>query len=88
MRRGVKREDERKMRERSRNTERRRREGCDCYVTGNADEPSPSLAREEAIHFLAFGHYATERVGIRRLGEVVAERFGLEVRFIEVGNPL
>ena len=64
------------------------REGCDCYVTGNADEPSPSLAREEAIHFLAFGHYATERVGIRRLGEVVAERFGLDVRFVEVENRL
>lgn len=64
------------------------REGIDCYVTGNADEPVTALAREEAIHFLAFGHYATERVGVKWLGEAVAKRFGLEVRFIEVENPL
>ena len=32
-------------------------------------------AREYGVHFLAGGHYATETFGIRRLGELVAERF-------------
>jgi len=64
------------------------REDIDCYVTGNADEPVYHQAREEKKHFLSFGHYATERVGVRRLGEVVAEEFGVEVRFFDVDNPL
>lgn len=64
------------------------REGLDCYVTGTADEPVYHLSREEGIHFLAFGHHATERVGVRRLGEVLAEKFRLEARFFDVENPL
>ena len=44
-------------------------------------------AREYGIHFLAGGHYATETFGIRRLGELVAERFGVEHEFIDVPEP-
>lgn len=62
--------------------------GIDCFVTGAADEPVYHLAREEAMHFFAFGHYATERVGIRRLGETLAGAFDLETRFFDVDNPL
>ena len=64
------------------------RERLDCYVTGSADEPVPHLARELGVHFLSFGHYATERVGIRRLGEVLARETGVEARFFDVDNPL
>ena len=32
-------------------------------------------AREAGVHFLAGGHYATETFGVRRLGELLAERF-------------
>jgi dinuclear metal center YbgI/SA1388 family protein len=63
-------------------------DGIDCFVTGNADEPAYHIAREEGMHFLAFGHNITERVGIRRLGEVVADEFGIEERFFDVDNPL
>jgi putative NIF3 family GTP cyclohydrolase 1 type 2 len=45
-------------------------------------------ARENGVHFIAGGHYATERFGIRRLGELVAERFGVEHRFVEIPNPI
>jgi putative NIF3 family GTP cyclohydrolase 1 type 2 len=45
-------------------------------------------AREYGVHFLAGGHYATETFGIRRLGELVAERFGVEHEFIDVPNPV
>ena len=64
------------------------RKGVDCFVTGAADEPVYHLAREEKLHFLAFGHHATERVGVRRLAEVLAEKFALESRFFDVENPL
>ena len=39
-------------------------------------------------HFVAAGHYGTEVLGIRALGEHLANRFGLEVEFIDVPNPI
>jgi len=62
--------------------------GLDAFVTGEASEWVMNLAREAGIHFLACGHYATERLGIRALGEHLAERFGLEHEFVDVPNPV
>jgi dinuclear metal center YbgI/SA1388 family protein len=62
--------------------------GLDALVTGEPSEPVMGEAREYGVHFLAGGHYATEVFGIRRLGELVAERFGVEHRFIDVPNPI
>lgn len=62
--------------------------GLDLYITGEAKEATMHSAKENGIHFLAAGHYATERLGIRRLGEQVAEKFGIEVRFIDIPNPI
>jgi dinuclear metal center YbgI/SA1388 family protein len=62
--------------------------GLDAVVTGEPSEPVMGEAREYGIHFLAGGHYATERAGIRALGELVAERFGIGHEFIEVPNPV
>jgi len=60
----------------------------DAYVTGEVSEWVMNVAREAGIHFLACGHYATERLGIRALGEHLAERFELEHEFIDVPNPV
>lgn len=60
----------------------------DAYVTGEASEWVMNVARESRIHFLACGHYATERLGIRALGDHLAERFGLEHQFIDIPNPV
>ena len=62
--------------------------GLDALITGEPSEPVMGEAREYGVHFLAAGHYATEVFGIRRLGELVAERFGVEHRFIDVPNPI
>jgi dinuclear metal center YbgI/SA1388 family protein len=62
--------------------------GLDAFLTGEPSEPAMEEAREAGIHFIAAGHYATETFGIRRLGDLVAERFGLEHRFIDVPNPV
>ena len=64
------------------------RRGLDALVTGEPSEPVMGEAREYGIHFMAAGHYATETLGIRRLGELVAERFGVEHEFIDVPNPI
>jgi dinuclear metal center YbgI/SA1388 family protein len=62
--------------------------GLDALVTGEPSEPVMGEAREYGIHFLAGGHYATETFGIRRLGELIAERFSVEHEFIDVPNPI
>jgi dinuclear metal center YbgI/SA1388 family protein len=62
--------------------------GLDALVTGEPSEPVMGEAREYGVHFLAGGHYATETFGIRRLGELVAERFPVEHEFIDVPNPI
>ena len=62
--------------------------GLDALVTGEPEEPSMADAAESGVSMLACGHYATETLGIRRLGEVVAERFGVSHEFIEVANPV
>jgi dinuclear metal center YbgI/SA1388 family protein len=60
----------------------------DALISGEAGEPSMAEARETGIHLIAAGHYATETIGIRRLGEVVTERFAVEHEFIDVPNPV
>ena len=62
--------------------------GLDAFVTGEPTEHVMADAREGGIHFLAGGHYASETFGVRRLGELLAERFGVEHRFIEIPNPI
>jgi dinuclear metal center YbgI/SA1388 family protein len=62
--------------------------GLDALITGEPSEPVMGEAREYGVHFLAGGHYATETFGIRRLGELVAERFSVEHEFIDVPNPI
>ena len=62
--------------------------GLDALVTGELSEPAPAEAREGAIHLIAAGHHATETFGIRRLGELVGERFDVAHEFVEVPNPI
>jgi len=63
-------------------------EGYDAFLTGEASEWVTNVAREAGVHYLAAGHYATERLGVEALGEHLAERFGIEVEFVDVPNPV
>jgi dinuclear metal center YbgI/SA1388 family protein len=62
--------------------------GLDAFVTGEPREHVMAEAREAGIHFIAAGHYATETFGVRRLGDLLAERFDVEHRFIDIPNPV
>jgi dinuclear metal center YbgI/SA1388 family protein len=62
--------------------------GLDAYLTGEPAEHVMADAREAGVHFIAAGHYATETLGVRRLGELLAERFGVAHEFVEVPNPV
>lgn len=62
--------------------------GLDAFLTGEPAEHVMADAREGGLHFVAAGHYATETFGIRRLGELVAERFGVRHVFVDAPNPI
>lgn len=62
--------------------------GYDALLTGEPAEPTMMTARELGIHFVAGGHYATERLGVQALARRLAEEFSLEWHFIELVNPV
>jgi len=61
--------------------------GVDAYITGEVSEQTIHSAREQGLHFFAAGHHATERGGIKALGEWLASEHGLDVTFIDIANP-
>ena len=63
-------------------------EGYDLYLTGEPEEPSLQQAKELGIHFVAAGHYATERLGVQALSARLADRFAVSWEFIELPNPV
>ncbi|MBO9534960.1 MAG: Nif3-like dinuclear metal center hexameric protein [Solirubrobacteraceae bacterium] len=63
--------------------------GLDAFVTGEPAERSQGMAEELGVHFFAAGHHATERFGIRELGERVAAEFaGVQHTFVDIANPV
>ncbi len=63
-------------------------EGLDAYVTGEVREPVLHYAKEEKIHFISAGHYATEQFGVKALGNHLQKKFGIDVKFIDIPNPV
>lgn len=61
--------------------------GADLFVSGEISEPTVHMARESGVPYIAAGHHATERYGIKALGEHLAQTFGLAVEFVDVDNP-
>ena len=62
--------------------------GLDAFISGEISERTTYSAREQAIHYFAAGHHATERYGVKALGEWLASEHGLEVEFIDIDNPV
>ena len=63
-------------------------EGYDAFLTDEPKEHVMADAREAGIHFIAAGHYATETHGIRRIGDLTAQRFGVSHSFVDIPNPV
>lgn len=55
--------------------------GIDTFVTGEGAHHTTFDALELGVNLLYAGHYATETVGVRALGEWLHERFGLHAEF-------
>lgn len=62
--------------------------GLDVYLTGEASEHIMHYAKEEKIHFVSAGHYATEKFGIIALGQLLEKKFDVEITFIDINNPV
>jgi dinuclear metal center YbgI/SA1388 family protein len=63
-------------------------QGFDAFLTGEPSEHVMADAREAGIHFIGAGHYATETFGVRRLGDLLAARFGVEHVWVDLPNPV
>ena len=62
--------------------------GLHALVTGEPEVDSAALADELGLLCLAAGHHATERFGVRALGLLLEQRFGVESRFLDEVNPV
>lgn len=62
--------------------------GADLYVSGEISEQTVHLARESGVPYVAAGHHATERYGIRALAGHLRERCGLDAIFVDLDNPV
>lgn len=62
--------------------------GLDAFITGEPAERVMAVARENAIHFVAAGHHATETFGVRGLGDLLAAELGVAHVFVDVPNPI
>ncbi|MGL4381881.1 MAG: Nif3-like dinuclear metal center hexameric protein [Vibrio sp.] len=62
--------------------------GLDAFISGEISERTTYAAREQSIHYFSAGHHATERYGIKALGEWLAQHHGLDVTFIDIDNPV
>lgn len=60
----------------------------DVFISGEISEPTVHLARESETAYIAAGHHATERYGIKALGEHLAEKFNFQHDFIDIDNPV
>lgn len=62
-------------------------QGLDAFISGEISERTVHAARELGIHYYSAGHHATERYGVKALGEWLAQEHGLDVSFIDIDNP-
>ncbi|MEH6453395.1 MAG: Nif3-like dinuclear metal center hexameric protein [Psychromonas sp.] len=63
-------------------------QGIDAFISGEISERTVHIAREMGIHYFAAGHHATERYGVKALGQWLSDEFELEVKFIDIDNPV
>lgn len=62
-------------------------EGVDTFISGEVSEQTIHVARENRINFIAAGHHATERYGVKALGEKLRENLDVQVTFVDIDNP-
>ena len=62
--------------------------GADIMVTGELKEQAVRAAEEMGLSLYGAGHYNSEKWGIHALGNHLMENFNLEVKFVDIPNPV
>jgi len=63
------------------------RAGLDAYITGEPMHFTYQLARELHANVIYLGHYHSETLGVRAVGQRLTERFGVENVFLDIAVP-
>jgi dinuclear metal center YbgI/SA1388 family protein len=72
----------------SRSLEEAARRGIDTLIVGEGPHHTAVQAREMGIVVLYAGHYATETLGVRALGDLLARQFAVSSTFVDVPSGL
>ncbi|MDT0594443.1 Nif3-like dinuclear metal center hexameric protein [Aestuariibacter sp. P117] len=59
----------------------------DAYISGEISEQTTHSALEQDIVYFAAGHHATERYGVKAVGEWISKQHKISVQFIDIDNP-
>jgi dinuclear metal center YbgI/SA1388 family protein len=62
--------------------------GIDTMIVGEGPHHTAVQARDHGLVIIYAGHYATETLGVRALGERIAGELGIESRFIDAPSGL
>lgn len=62
--------------------------GVDAFVTGETSHVAWHAARERNLNVVFAGHYATETLGVRAVGDHLAGRFGVDTVFLDAPTGL
>ena len=58
-------------------------EGFDTFISGEAKQYAYHFCKERKLNAIFAGHYRTETLGVRLVGEQLKEKFGVEFEFID-----
>lgn len=62
--------------------------GADCFITGEISEWVYAMSQEYGVHYIAAGHYATEKFGLQALVKHMSSQLNIKYDFIEIANPI
>ncbi len=62
--------------------------GVQAYISGEVSEQTTHFVRESGVHYFAAGHHATERYGVKALGNALAQQYSIAHEYIDIDNPV
>ncbi len=62
--------------------------GVDAFISGEISERTAYEAKELGIYYFSIGHHASERYGIKALGDHLQKQFNIECPFVDCDNPV
>ena len=63
-------------------------EGLDTFITGEGTHHTYHEAMELGVNLVLAGHYATETLGVRAIGDRLVDRFDVESLFLDFPTGL